>query len=397
MKKNWSNLFGNLFSKKMLLILLCSFSFALSNNIKAQDSTQNTKLRFSLITCDAGDDLYTIWGHTAIRVIDSVNHTDFVFNYGSFDFNTPNFIAKFMRGDLMYFISADTYANFLYEYQYYGRDVHEQVLKLTPAEKYKWYQALQVNMIGSNRFYLYNFIGDNCTTRIKDGIFKHAPINNYSIGINSYREEVVSAPYKNGLGWVGLGIDLLLGAVADKTPSLYQEAFLPTLLYKKMQLNPHLVTATNHIKYNIKPAAKGGYPMNYLIAFFLLYLFVANWNALTTQRIARLLDITLLFVFGIGGALVFYMSQFSFHNACHENYNLIWLHPLYLLVIPVYFISKKWTGYLGWLFFIVTTLYMFASHWIPQHSSKSVIAVMVIALFLQIRLIKRGAQSKYES
>ena len=397
MKKNWSNQFGNLFSKKMLLILLCSFSFALSNNIKAQDSTQNTKLRFSLITCDAGDDLYTIWGHTAIRVIDSVNHTDFVFNYGSFDFNTPNFIAKFMRGDLMYFISADTYANFLYEYQYYGRDVHEQVLKLTPAEKHNWYQALQVNIIGSNRFYLYNFIGDNCTTRIKDGIFNHAPINNYSIGINSYREEVVSAPYKNGLGWVGLGIDLLLGAVADKTPSMYQEAFLPTLLYKKMQLNPHLVTATNHIKYNTKPATKGGYPINYLIAFLLLYLFVANWNALTTQRIARLLDITLLFVFGIGGALVFYMSQFSFHNACHENYNLIWLHPLYLLAIPVYFISKRWTGYLGWLFFIATTLYMFASHWIPQHSSKSVIAVMVIALFLQIRLIKRGAQSKYES
>ncbi|MEN9701651.1 MAG: hypothetical protein RIR55_977 [Bacteroidota bacterium] len=397
MKKNWSNLFGNLFSKKMLLILLCSFGFALSNNIKAQDSTQNTKLRFSLITCDAGDDLYTIWGHTAIRVIDSVNHTDFVFNYGSFDFNTPNFIAKFMRGDLMYFISADTYANFLYEYQYYGRDVHEQVLKLTPAERYKWYQALQVNMIGSNRFYLYNFIGDNCTTRIKDGIFKHAPINNYSIGINSYREEVVSAPYKNGLGWVGLGIDLLLGSVADKTPSLNQEAFLPTLLYKKMQLNPHLVTATNHIKYNTKPATKGGYPMNYLIAFLLLYLFVANWNALTTQRIARVLDITLLFVFGIGGALVLYMSQFSLHTACHENYNLIWLHPLYLLAIPVYFISKKWTGYLGWLFFIATTLYMFASHWIPQHSSKSVIAVMVITLFLQIRLIKRGAQSKYES
>jgi hypothetical protein len=395
MKKNWSNLFGNLFSKKMLLILLCSLSFSLSNHIKAQDSTQNTKLRFSLITCDAGDDLYTIWGHTAIRVIDSVNHTDFVFNYGSFDFNTPNFIAKFMRGDLMYFISADTYTNFLYEYQYYGRDVHEQVLKLTPTEKYKWYQALQVNMIGSNRFYLYNFITDNCTTRIKDGIFKHAPINNYSIGINSYREEVVSAPYKNGLGWVGLGIDLLLGAVSDKTPSLNQEAFLPSLLYKKMALNAHLVTATSHIKYNSKPIEKGISPINIMIFFLLIYIFVASWNTLTTQRIARILDISLLFILGIGGALVFYMSQFSLHTACHENYNLIWLHPLYLLAIPVYFISKKWTGYLGWLFFTATTLFMFASHWIPQHSSKSVIAVMVITLFLQTRLIKRGRLAHY--
>ena len=396
MHKIGNAILGKLFSNSILFLLL-TIGITFSNSIKAQDSTQNTKLRFSLITCDAGDDLYTIWGHTAIRVIDSVNHTDFVFNYGSFDFNTPNFIAKFMRGDLMYFISADTYSNFLYEYQYFGRDVHEQVLKLTPAEKYKWYQALQVNMIGDNRFYLYNFITDNCTTRIKDGIFKHAPINNYSIGINSYREEVVSAPYKNGLGWVGLGIDLLLGAVADKTPSLNQEAFLPALLYKKMELNSHLVTTTNHIKYNTKQLDKGIQPITVLIGFLLLYLFVANWNALATQRIARVLDIILLFVFGIGGALVFYMSQFSLHTACHENYNLIWLHPLYLLAIPLYFISKKWTGYVGRLFFIATSLYMFASYWIPQHSSKSVIAVMVIALFLQIRLIKRGAQSKYES
>ena len=396
MKKIGSSLNEKLFSKSALLIILCSLCFTMSNNIKAQDSTQNTKLRFSLITCDAGEDLYSIWGHTAIRVIDSVHHTDMVFNYGSFDFNTPNFLAKFMRGDLKYFISADTYSNFLYEYQYYGRDVHEQILKLTPNEKYNWYQALQLNMAPRNRYYLYNFITDNCTTRIKDGLFKHAPINNYSIGINSFREEVVSAPYKNGLGWIGLGIDLLLGAVADKTPNLNQEAFLPALLYKKMALNPHLVTTTNHIKYNDKPIEKGVSPITILIIFLLVYIFVANWNALFTQRLTRVIDICLLIVLGIGGALVFYMSQFSLHNACHENYNLIWLHPFYLLVIPVYFISKKWTGYLGRLFFITTVLFMFASHWIPQHTSKSVIAVMVITLCLQIRLIKRGALSKFE-
>ena len=133
-----------------------------------------------------------------------------------------------------------------------------------------------------------------------------------------------------------------------------------------------------------------------LIVFLLLYIFVASWNSLTTQRIARVIDVSLLFIFGLGGALVLYMSQFSLHTACHENYNLIWLHPLYLLAIPLYFISKKWTGYVGYAFFIATVLFMFASHWIPQHSSKSVIAVMVIALFLQVRLIKRGRLAQYE-
>jgi len=384
-------------AKTILLIFILLIGLTTNNSIKAQDIVENKRLSFSLLTCDAGDDLYTIWGHSALRVIDSVHNTDFVYNYGSFDFNTPNFLARFLKGDLMYFISVDTYANFLYEYQFFGRDVHEQVLKLTTYEKNKWLQALQINLLGTNRYYLYNFTNDNCTTRIKDGLFQHAPINNYSIGIHSFREEVVSAPYKNGLGWVGLGIDLLLGSVADKTPSLYQEAFLPTLLYKKMQLNPHLVIATNHIKYNSKSIEKGLQPITILIAFLLVYLFVANWNALITQRIARIFDLMLLFIFGIGGALVFYMSQFSLHSACHENYNLIWLHPLYLLVIPVYFISKKWTGYLGWIFFMATLVLMFSNYWLPQHFSKSVIALIAIALCLQIRLIKRGAQSKYES
>lgn len=390
MKKVGSIITRNLFSKACLLVLILNLGFGLNSTIHAQDSTQNTPLRFSLITCDAGDDLYTIWGHTAIRVIDSVHQTDRVYNYGSFDFETPNFLAKFMRGDLKYFISADTYANFLYEYQYYGRDVHEQVLKLTATEKQNWYQALEVNMMGDNRFYLYNFIGDNCTTRIKDGLFKHAPMNQYSIGIRSYRDEVVAAPYQNGLGWIGLGIDLLLGAVADQTPDLFQEAFLPKLLYHKMALNPGLVKETHHTRFNKKPTAQGDNPIDSLVILLVIYLIVSFWKHKVTQKIAGIIDLLLLFVFGIGGALVLYMSQFSLHTACHENYNLIWLHPLYLFVIPVYFISKKWTSYFGYLFFAATVLLMIANHWIPQHFSNSVIILMNIALFLQFRLIQRG-------
>lgn len=396
MKLIGSSIMRNIFSTKIILVLLFivgSINYSLSY---AQDSIQNTKLRFSLITCDAGDDLYTIWGHTAIRVTDSVQQTDIVYNFGSFDFSTPNFIAKFMRGDLNYFISSASYPNFLYEYQYFGRDVHEQELKLTPSEKVKWQQALQANMLPANKFYLYNFIRDNCTTRIKDGLLKHAPINNYSIGIHSYREEVVSAPYQNGLGWVGLGIDLLLGAVADQKPNLTQEAFLPALLYKKMALNPQLIKATKDIQFHSKPAEKGWAPIYILIGILLLYVFVANWNTLITQRIARIMDISLLLLLGIGGGLVLYMSQFSLHSACHENYNLIWLHPLYLVAIPFYFISRKWTGYLGYLFFTITIVMMVVSHWIPQHFSNSVMTVMVITLFVQYRLIIRGKTAQYQ-
>jgi hypothetical protein len=396
MRKELEQLSGKIFHKYFFLLLIIFSCFIFNNKASAQDTSASTKLRISILTCDAGSDLYTIWGHTAVRVVDSINNTDYVFNFGTFDFETPNFIAKFMRGDLNYFIAANDFSSFYKEYKDNGRAVHEQVLKLSATEKEKWYQALIINMREENKFYLYNFISDNCTTRIKDGLFKHAPINGYSIGINSYREEVVSATYKGGLGWIGLGIDLLLGATSDKTPNLFQEAFLPALLYKKIELNPKLVLAKNEIISNKQPQEKSINPITFLILFLLIYVFVSNWNALVTQKIAIVLDVTLLLVFGVCGSLVLYMSQFSLHTACHENYNIIWLHPLYLLVVPVYFISKKWTGYLGYLFFTATAILMFASHWIPQHFSKSVIVLMIIALYLQLRLIKRGSLTKYK-
>ncbi len=382
--------------KIFFFILVLVFQLSKSPSTQAQDSTQFATLRFSLITCDAGEDIYTIWGHTAIRVIDSVNHTDMVYNYGSFDFNTPNFIAKFMKGNLKYFISADTYQNFLYEYQYYGRDVHEQVLNISSEEKLNWYQALQTNMVGDNRFYLYNFITDNCTTRIKDGIFKHTTINDSLIDVPNFREQIVSSAYKAGQAWIGFGIDLLLGAVSDRKPNSFEQAFLPTLLFNRVANNPALVTQTNHFQYQIKPVEKGIMPIYVLMVLLLIYIMAANWNARPAVYLARLIDISLLILFGIGGLLVLYMSQFSMHTACHENYNLLWLHPFYLIALVTYFISRKWTGYLGWIFFSILIAFMLGNYFIPQHFSMEVITVIAIALVLSIRLIKRGRDARFQ-
>jgi len=382
--------------KIFFFILVLVFQLSKSTTTQAQDSTQDAKLRFSLITCDAGEDIYTIWGHTAIRVIDSVNHTDIVYNYGSFDFNTPNFIAKFIKGNLKYFISADTYQNFLYEYQYFERDVQEQVLNISTSEKIKWYQDLQTNMVGDNRFYLYNFITDNCTTRIKDGIFKHTTINDSLIDVPNFREQIVSSAYKAGQAWIGFGIDLLLGAVSDRKPNAFEQAFLPTLLFNRVANNPALVAQTNHIKYQIKPAEKASSPIYILIAILILYILAANWNARPAVILSKAIDILLLITFGIGGLLVLYMSQFSMHTACHENYNILWLHPIYLIALVTYFVSRKLTGYLGWIFFSIIIAFMLGNYFIPQQFSIEVILVICIALILSIRLIKRGRDARFQ-
>ena len=92
--------------KLCLLPLLLLFGLFTSIKLDAQDSTK-AALQISILTCAPGEDVYTAWGHTAIRIIDSTSQTDVVYNFGTFDFNTPNFLAEFVKGNLNYFLSAE--------------------------------------------------------------------------------------------------------------------------------------------------------------------------------------------------------------------------------------------------------------------------------------------------
>ncbi len=377
--------------KKYIFLFLLSAICIVQVQAQALDTNAlKPRIQFSIITCAAGSDIYTTWGHTAVRVVDSVNNTDIVFNYGTFNFNEPNFIAKFVKGDLLYFVSVNNYADFLTEYQYEKRNVYEQVLKLSTAEKIKWYTALQVNMIGDNRFYLYNFITDNCTTRIKDGLFKNSNFQPTSLSIKSFRSEVVSAPYQQGLPWIGLGIDLLLGAYSDQKPSDYQAAFLPFLLHQQVATTGRLVAKENVLKFATETATTGNTPFFILLFIVVVYAFFSRWNSLTTQRLAKVMDVVLLLSFTLGGSLMVYMSLFSKHTACYQNYNLMWMHPLYLIALVFYFIPNKIIGQIGLLFLASIISLILTSYWLPQHFSKEVWALIATALLLNYRLVEKG-------
>jgi hypothetical protein len=361
----------------------------------AQDSAK-TGLQISVLTCASGEDVYTAWGHTAIRIIDSSNQTDLVFNFGTFDFDSPNFLVEFVKGNLQYFLSVDDFQNFIAEYQYYGRSIKEQVLILTDTEKAKWQIALQKNLEGNNRYYLYNFITDNCTTRVKDGLYQ---FTNYQVppsNIKSFRTHVVGAPYQQGIPWIGLGIDVLLGAVSDKTPSPLQAGFLPDLLFDQIAVQPNHIAATQHYDFTKTTPVQPTDPIYYIIGFIVVYLFVGKWNARWAVLTAKFLDILLLFIFGIGGLLLVYMSIFSLHTACHDNFSIAWIHPLYWIALVCYFIQPVWAGYLGRIFFIATIGLILISYFVPQSFSISVYLLMGLALILNYRLIKKGRDAKYK-
>jgi hypothetical protein len=380
--------------KLCLLPLLLLFGFFTSSQIIAQDTTK-AALQISILTCAPGEDVYTAWGHTAIRIIDSAKQTDIVYNFGTFDFNTPNFLAEFVKGNLNYFLSADYFQNFIAEYQYYGRSIKEQVLILSDAEKIKWHNALQKNLEGNNRYYLYNFITDNCTTRVKDGFYQFATTQVPPSNIKSFRTHVVEAPYQQGIPWIGLGIDLLLGAVSDQVPTDLQAGFLPDLFFDQLAAQPGHIATTQNYDFTRTTGSKPTDPIYFIVGLILVYLFVGKWNARWAVMAAKFLDITLLFIYGLGGLLLVYMSLFSLHTACHNNYNIAWIHPLYWIALVFYFMKPIWAGYLGRIFFIASIGLIVVSYLLPQSFSNSVYLLMGLSLVLNYRLIKRGIDAKF--
>ena len=380
--------------KLCLLPILLLFGIFTSSQLIAQDSTKGA-LQISILTCAPGEDVYTAWGHTAIRIIDSAKQTDVVYNFGTFDFNIPNFLVEFVKGNLNYFLSADNFQNFILEYQYYGRSIKEQVLILSDAEKINWQNALLKNLEGNNRYYLYNFITDNCTTRVKDGFYQFATSQIPPSNIKSYRTHVVEAPYQQGIPWIGLGIDILLGAVSDKAPTALQAGFLPDLLFDQIAAQPGHIAATQNYDFTKTAASTPTDPIYFIIGLIVVYLFVGKWNARWAVIAAKFLDIILLFIFGLGGLLLVYMSLFSKHTACHYNFNIDWIHPLYWIALVCYFIKPIWAGYLGRIFFIATIGLIAVSYWLPQSFSISVYLLMGLSLILNYRLFKRGRDAKF--
>ena len=97
------------FMKRLSGIIICLLLY----NFAAAQNSDSLHVKISLLTCAPGEDLYTSFGHTAIRIIDSMAHTDVVFNYGVFNFDEPDFYMKFTRGKLNYMIGADAYDDFI--------------------------------------------------------------------------------------------------------------------------------------------------------------------------------------------------------------------------------------------------------------------------------------------
>jgi len=342
-----------LFLRKALLFLLL---FVFANPLFAQGYRLSDQAKVSVITCGSGDQLYSIFGHTGLRIFDPATNLDIVYNYGTFDFSTPNFYGKFVKGDLDYFLSTSSFQQFLNDYQSDNRDVFEQELNLNLAQKQQLLEALNKNLFTEERSYRYKFIDKNCTTMVMDKV--NEVINGVQITKNkpyesSYR--AVINPYLESLYYEKLGINIIFGHRPD---SKANQLFLPSELMAslaKLQVDnkPLVSTTKTHFLQDKSLLKRVWWNTSYTLLFALLLLVFSN-NRFVYQ--------TYLTIAGLLGIFLIAVGLYSSHREVLWNYNALLFSPLFLPLV-IYILkkdSKKITFFikLNSVLLLLYTLYL---------------------------------------
>jgi len=246
-----------------------------------QTSYANNNLEISIITCAPGKEVYAVFGHSAIRVVDKENRTDKIYDFGTFDFNTPNFTYKFLKGKLKYHLSVRNTNQFIRAYTYENRKVVEQQLNLTELEKQQIIDKLNFLYEPENRYYFYSFITKNCSTDLRD-LLTLVGVEFSDELLKESKRDLLNT-YLQETPWLRLGVNIILGQQLDEKATRFQSMFL-------------------------------GFQKQISLILFLLI--------------------------GTSGVLITVLWIFSGHEEVTNNLNVLWCNPLYLLAIPLFWKNK---------------------------------------------------------
>ncbi len=393
--------------KRSVFILFFSvFSFL----VKAQSSSDSCSLQISLLTVGPGGDLDALFGHTAIRVQDQHRGMDIVYNYGTFDDSDPLFYLKFMRGIMLYSLSATTFGEFRQEYVMEHRFIKSQMLNLNCSEKNQLYEALRKNTLDENRFYQYHFHTDNCTTRaariIEDNtaatlVYKNTLHTNSTGSLQgmSYRMMINEYLEKQNAYWSEFGINILLGMNLDVYPTNTEAIhFLPDYLYEGMDSahagNKSMVVERETLLSfpEIKQGISVFTPMT---AFIILLALSVVLYFLKYQRALLIFDISFFTLLGLIGILISFMWLGRVDDVCSKNINILWALPTH--IVAVFFIRKKgsWIKYYFLITCLIAALLFAGFPFWPQEMSLAVLPLLVIIMFRSYSLFqKRNHEEK---
>ena len=391
--------------KRLSFILASIWMLCAAQHAQARPASEpwadSDSIRISLLTCAAGEEIYSLFGHTALRYENYTRGTDVVFNYGIFDFSAPNFVLRFALGETDYRLGTSSYERFIAEYSYLGRDVWQQVLNLKQDEKVRLVKLLEENYQPENRVYRYNFFYDNCATRPRDMVEKAIS------GKLVYAEDMdtpqqgttfrdILRQYSAGHLWSRFGMDLCMGSKADEPISRRVQMFVPFYVqsvFSKARiqdeqggLRPLVVEERKVVEVESHPAS--GWLDRFTPQWMSCLLFVLTlcctlygvWRGKSLWGI----DLVLFLAAGLAGCILAFLTLFSQHPAVSPNYLLFVFHPFHLLCLPFFLprVRRGLTSRYMIANFVVLTFFIVSIAVIPQRFD---LAVLPLALSLLVR------------
>lgn len=354
--------------KRHIKTIIFSFLILLSFALKADDNSQ-----FYLITCEPGEEIYTLFGHSALRYEDKDKDLDIVFNYGLFNFDTPNFLWKFVLGETDYLLGYTNYQHFIESYGREGRQVYQDTLNLTTEEKHLLFENLKINLRPSNRIYRYNYLSNNCSTKLTEQIDKAIKENVKWIdkGTSNYTYRELLDRYLTPNTWNAVGIYLALGATCDQKATWEETMFLPREL-QEAYIHATKDNGSNITKGNTAPLLKNLNnikrsnditPKTVFIGYLILVILII---VLRKKRFVFNIGTKIFWSFNaIAGIILTFLCFISIHPLTGWNLNLLVLNPITFILVflkPVDSKHKKLhktilVGYqLCLVIFIISTL-----------------------------------------
>ena len=322
------------------LLLLCVMS---AQAVELSDHT-----RVWLVTYSPGDDTYTSFGHSSIRIQDPDNRLDILFNYGTFDFNTEGFYWKFVKGETWYQLGIeDPRGLFEKGVTWNGRLVYWQELNMSLAEKQVLFDALEENYQPKHRYYLYNFAYDNCATRPYQMIRKACGtelVSDY-VGHTGHSYRAFLRKYTGRFSWFNAGINLLFGWTADRKMNSEERLFLPEELMFYMQEAHRADTGEPFVlNSHIAPFAApytpwyATWPIGLVLYF--LFVFGMSWYDHKRKKWSWWVEL----VGGIPYVLLILLVCFLTFFSCHPLVGFGWR----LLIIPITHLCARLIYIIRW-------------------------------------------------
>lgn len=303
-------------------------------------------IRFSLLTCEPGSEIYALFGHSAIRYENPAKDQDWVFNYGMFSFRDPNFVWRFVKGETDYQLGVVPFNYFEAEYALRGSSVHQQVLNLSSEEKLRLLKLLETNYLPQNRVYRYNYFYDNCTTRARDKVEESIagkvvyPENKKDISFRDILHE-----FTDGSEWSEFGIDLCLGSEADKPINLRKQMFAPFYLLDAAR-EAQIARGDSLVPFireefkvvDVEPEEfEAGFPLSPMTCALIWLLISCSivWVSIQKGKIYWAWDAFLFGIQGLGGCVIAFLFFFSLHPTVGSNWMILMFNPIPLFYLPI--------------------------------------------------------------